>query len=85
MTTFLSLNQIHEIIGLSFTWKGNSYIAIEIIDHPPTLIAQKSEPDHAIQSDVHGRAHREVSTTISIPILSPDGTQPHPEFLLIKF
>lgn len=85
MTTPISLDQLHEIIGMSFTWKGEGYTAVEIIDHPPSLIAQKYHPDHAIQADVHGRAHREVSTTISIPILAADGLQLHPEFLLIKF
>ncbi|WP_124950995.1 hypothetical protein [Sulfuriferula thiophila] len=85
MNTLISLDQLHEMIGLSFTWRHNHYLAVEIIDQPPTLIAQKHTPDHAIQADVHGRAHREVATTISIPILSRDGTQLHPEFLLIKF
>ncbi len=81
----LSLDELHEIIGLNFIWKNDRYIAVEIIDQPPALIAQKCQPDHAIQNDVHGRAHREVSTTISIPILAVDGSRLHPEFLLIKF
>ncbi|ARU30916.1 hypothetical protein CAP31_03965 [Sulfuriferula sp. AH1] len=81
----ISLDELHEIIGLNFIWKNDRYIAIEIIDQPPALIAQKCHPDHAIQSDVHGRAHREVSTTISIPVLVEDGSRLHPEFLLIKF
>ena len=85
MNNLISLDQLHDMIGLKFSWQNNNYIAVEIVDYPPTLIAQKCNPDHAIQTDVHGRAHREVSTTISIPVLSTDSTRLHPEFLLIKF
>ena len=85
MNPLLSLDQLHQMIGLNFTWKNDRYTAIEIIDHPAALIAQKFNPDHAIQADVHGRAHRQVSTTISIPVLTIDGLQLHPEFLLIEF
>ncbi|MDR3390393.1 MAG: hypothetical protein P4L77_01545 [Sulfuriferula sp.] len=78
-------DQLRELIGLSFMWKNERYTAIEIIDHPPALIAQKHIPASVIQSDVHGRAHRQISASVSIPIYSADGLQLHPEFLLIKF
>jgi hypothetical protein len=81
----ISPDQLHEMIGLSFMWKNERYTAIEIIDHPPTLIAQKCIPAPAIQADVHGRAHRQISPSVSIPVYSADGSKLHPEFLLIKF
>ena len=86
MNSLIDLEQLHEMIGLHFTWKGESYIAIEILTQPLGLVAQKSMPEHSIQTDVHGRAHKKVNgSIITIPVLTQDGSQLHPEFLLIKF
>jgi hypothetical protein len=80
-----SLAELENSIGLTFTWKNTRYTVIEIIDQPATLIAQKTATEQSIQNDVHGRAHRAVRITISIPIFTADGTQLHPEFSLIQF
>lgn len=86
MNPLLSLEELQEIIGLTFTWKGENYTAIEIITHPLSLIAQSNSPEHAIQTDIHGRAHKKVSSSIiTLPVYTQDGVQLHPEFLLIKF
>jgi hypothetical protein len=66
-------------------WKNEQYTVVEIIDSPPTLIAQKCTKEQVMQNDVYGRAHREVRTTISIPIYNADATQLHAEFSLIQF
>ncbi len=80
-----TLAELEDSIGLAFTWHNERYTVVEIIDQPLTLIAQKTSAQTAIQTDVHGRAHREVRTTISIAVLSADGTRLHPEFSLIQF
>lgn len=85
MLTSPSLAELENCIGLSFIWKNELYTVVEIIDHPPTLVAQKNATDQAMQNDVYGRARREVRTTISIPIFNTDGSQLHPEFSLIQF
>lgn len=85
MSPVPSLSELEDCIGLAFTWKSERYTVVEIIDQPLTLIAQKTTVQSAIQTDVHGRAHREVRTTISISVLNTEGTQPHPEFSLIQF
>ncbi len=85
MSNPISLEQLQQMIGLNFVWKGENYIAIEIITQPLALIAQKAMPEQGIQTDVHGRAHKKVSSgIISIPVLTQDGSKLHPEFLLIK-
>ncbi|MHB1678480.1 MAG: hypothetical protein ACYCSS_13285 [Sulfuriferula sp.] len=85
MNSLISLEELHEMLGLTFTWKGENYTAIEIITQPLSLVAQKSTPEHSIQTDVHGRAHKKVSSSIiTIPVFTQDGSQLHPEFLLIK-
>jgi len=80
-----SLAELENCIGLSFIWKNELYTVVEIIDTPPTLVAQKNTEDQVMQNDVYGRARREVRTTISIPIFNADGSQLHPEFSLIQF
>ncbi|BBP00928.1 hypothetical protein [Sulfuriferula nivalis] len=85
MLTSPSLAELENCIGLAFIWKNEHYTVVEIIDCPPTLIAQKCTKDQVMQNDVYGRAHREVRTTISIPIFNADTTQLHPEFSLIQF
>lgn len=85
MTPVPSLSELEGYIGQVFTWKSERYTVVEIIDQPLTLIAQKTTVQSAIQTDVHGRAHREVRTTTSIPVLNTAGTEPHPEFCLIQF
>lgn len=85
MNDLINLDELQEMIGLSFTWKGESYTAIEILTHPLSLVAQKNTPEHTIQTDIHGRAHKMVSSSIiTLPVYTQDGTQLHPEFLLIK-
>ncbi len=74
---------LHALIGREFSWKGNRYQAIEILNTPLQIIAQRHEPH--IQTDIHGRARRIVQDmTISIPVLTSDGSQLHPDFLLIS-
>jgi hypothetical protein len=80
-----SLAELENCIGLTFSWKHERYTVVEIIDSPPTLIAQKCSKEQAMQNDVYGRTHREVRTTISIPIFNADASQLHPEFTLIQF
>ncbi len=76
---------LHALIGRGFTWKGEQYIVIEILSQPLALVAQNNLADPHIQNDVHGRARRIVDTDIiHIPVLSQDGAQLHPEFLLIN-
>ncbi len=76
---------LHALIGRQFSWKGERYTAIEILSQPLALVAQNLLADPHIQTDVHGRAHRVIQTDIiSIPVLNHDGTQLHPEFLLIS-
>ncbi len=73
---------LHVLIGREFSWKGDRYLAIEVINTPLQIIAQRHEPH--IQTDVHGRARRMMqNVTVGIPVLTSDGEHLHPEFLLI--
>jgi hypothetical protein len=80
----IQVEALYVLIGRQFTWKDQCYTAIEILSHPPTLVAQNHQTDPHIQNDVHGRAHQMVERDIiSIPILNAEGSQLHPDFLLI--
>ncbi len=76
---------LHVLIGKQFSWQGERWTALEIIEHPLTLIAEAIVPDPHIQTDTHGRAHRTIQSKIaSIPILDPTSECLHPTFLLIQ-
>lgn len=75
---------LHTLIGKQFSWQGERWTAVEILEHPLTLIAEALIPDPHIQTDTHGRARRTVQSKIaSIPILDAD-EHLHPTFLLIQ-
>ena len=76
---------LHSLIGRQFILDGERHTVIEILNQPLSVVAQKNQPDPHIQNDAWGRARREVrARTITIPVLSSDGSSLHAEFLRIS-
>lgn len=80
----ISLAQLQGMIGLSLRWRDLDYEIVEVLEDGPSLVAQSIAANTAIQSDVHGRARREVQQVVIIPVLNSDKTLLHPEFLEIE-
>ncbi len=80
----ISLAQLQGMIGLRLRWRDLDYEIVEVLEDGPSLVAQSFTTSTAIQSDVHGRARREVQQVVVIPVLNSDKTLLHPEFLEIE-
>jgi len=80
----ISLSQLQGMIGMYLRWRGVDYAVVEVLEDGPALVAQSLAASTAIQGDVHGRARREVQQVVIIPVLSPDKTLLHSEFLEIE-
>ncbi|MHB1175080.1 MAG: hypothetical protein ACYCZJ_08150 [Sulfuriferula sp.] len=80
----ISLAQLQGMIGMRLRWRDLDYEIVEVLEDGPSLVAQSFAASTAIQSDVHGRARREVQQVVVIPVLNSDKTLLHPEFLEIE-
>ncbi|MHB1246066.1 MAG: hypothetical protein ACYCY1_02250 [Sulfuriferula sp.] len=80
----ISLAQLQGMIGMRLRWRDDDYDIVEVLEDGPSLVAQSAATDTSIQSDVHGRARREVQHVVVIPVLNSDRTLLHPEFLEIE-
>jgi hypothetical protein len=75
--------QLRSLIGTRLEHQGQSCRIIEVVEPGPTLILQCENSDGVIQANQYGDATRRVPRTISIPVLSDDGREFHPEFRLL--
>jgi hypothetical protein len=80
---FLSLQQLRGMIGLRVKYHGETYVVIEVLDDSPAIVMQPDIPRTSIQPDAYGNAHREIGEVITIPVLTSDRQELHPEFLEI--
>lgn len=77
----LTVEQLRRLIGSRVQYDDNLCEVIEVLEDGPALILQYIEEHVMIQADQHGEAHRRVPTTVTVPILHPDGGHYHPAFL----
>lgn len=76
---------LHSLIGRQFVLDGERYTAIEILNQPLALVAQKNQLDPHYQNDAYGRARSQTLTsTLTIPVLTADGSSLHADFLRIS-
>ena len=71
------------MIGQKVVHQGMSCQIIEVIEINTSLVLQAYDKDKVIQMDQHGDAHRRVPNTVTIPVLTSDKTELHPEFLAL--
>lgn len=72
--------QLRSLIGLRLRFRGEPHVVIEIIeDELAVVLASEEAP--SIQGDAYGNARRQARTLVTVPVLTPDGTALHPQFL----
>lgn len=75
--------RLRGLIGTRLRHQGQSCRIIEVVEPGPMLIVQCENTNGVIQANQYGDATRRVPKTISIPVLSEDGSEYHPEFRLL--
>lgn len=75
--------RLRALIGTRLRHQGQSCRIIEVVEPGPMLILQCENTNGVIQANQYGDATRRVPKTISIPVLSEDGSEYHPEFRLL--
>ena len=75
--------RLRGLIGTRLRHQGQSCRIIEVVEPGPMLIVQCENTNGVIQANQYGDATRRVPKTISIPVLSEDGSDYHPEFRLL--
>lgn len=75
--------KLRGLIGTRLQHQGQACRIIEVVEPGPILILQCENTDGVIQANQYGDATRRVPRTISVPVLSEDGSELHPEFRLL--
>lgn len=75
--------RLRGLIGTRLRHQGQSCRIIEVVEPGPMLILLCENTNGVIQANQYGDATRRVPKTISIPVLSEDGSEYHPEFRLL--
>lgn len=65
-------------IGTRGLYEGQEFELIEILEHDPAVVLRDCSAAHTIQADMHGEAHRMVSKTHTVPVLSEVDPALHP-------
>ena len=71
------------MLGLRVRYRGAIYSVLEIIEDGPAIVLEPETASSSIQADAYGNARRQTRTLLTIPVLSADQQQIHPEFLAI--
>lgn len=79
----ITIEQLRGMIGLHVIHQGTLCQIIEILEDGPSLVLQSVEHIDIIQTNQHGEAHRRVRQTFTIPVLSKDKTEIHPQYLAL--
>lgn len=76
--------RLRGLIGTRVQHQGQTCRVIEVVEPGPMLVLQCENLNGVIQPNQYGDATRRVPKTISVPVLSEDGGELHPEFRLLK-
>ncbi len=80
----ITLQQLRGMIGLHVIHNGIPCQIIEVLDDGPSIVLQSRDTGSSIQSNQHGEASRRVRETYTIPVLSKDKTEIHPQYLALE-
>lgn len=76
----ISVNELRAMIGMRVCYLGNQGIIIEVLEDGPSLVLQNTSAA-SIQSNLHGHPTRRSPQTLTVRVLSENGTALHKEFL----
>ncbi|MFN2309826.1 MAG: hypothetical protein ABR553_08865 [Gammaproteobacteria bacterium] len=83
-TLDLDLARLRTCIGQELDFDGHHCRIIEILEDGPALVLACESAAAVIQPDQYGDANRRVTLTRTVPVLSSDQLQFHPEFLRLN-
>lgn len=79
----ITVDQLRGMLGLRVRYRGAIYSVLEVIEDGPAIVIEPELAVSSIQADAYGNARRQAKTLLTIPVLSADQRQIHPEFLAI--
>lgn len=80
----ITLEQLRGMIGLHVVHNGLQCQVIEVLEDGPSLVLQSQGDHKPVQSNQHGEASRRVPETFTVPVLSRDKQEIHPQFLALE-
>ena len=80
----ITLPSLRNMIGQCVSYQGCTYWIIEVLEEQVALVLRPSSADTIIQLNQFGDAHRRVTETFIIPVLTSDRLALHPEFLALE-
>ena len=80
----ISLQQLRGMIGLTVRYQGEHCLVVEVLEDSTSLVLQSQEYQATIQADQYGDPRRRVPQTYTIPVLSAQRDELHPEFLSLE-
>ena len=79
----ITLDQLRGMIGLRLIHQGMTCQVIEVLEDGPSLVLQSIHETPTIQPNQHGEAQRRTPVTYTVPVLSRDKNELHPQFLAL--
>ena len=76
----ITVNELRAMIGMDVVYHGQQARIIEVLEEGPSLVLQATGAD-VIQSNMHGHPTRRSPETLTVRVLSGDGTALHKDFL----
>ena len=74
------LPTLRELIGTRVQYQEQTCQIIEVLEDGPMLVLQCGNHEQVIQTNQYGDATRLAPKIISVPVLSEDGADYHPQF-----
>ena len=79
----ITVNELRKMIGLSVYYRGQHGSIIEVLEDGPSLVLQAAGSDR-IQHNLHGHPTRLSPNTMTVRVLSENGTSLHRDFLELE-
>ncbi len=79
----ITVKELRKMIGLSVHYKGQDGSIIEVLEDGPSLVLQAAGDGH-IQHNLHGHPTRRSPNTLTVRVLSENGTSLHRDFLELE-
>ncbi|TDY02940.1 hypothetical protein [Thiohalophilus thiocyanatoxydans] len=80
----ITLQQLRGMIGLHVVHQGIPCQIIEVLDDGPAIVLQSCNPNKPVQSNQHGEGNRRVQETFTVPVLTRDKYEFHPQYLALE-
>jgi hypothetical protein len=80
----ITVEQLRGLIGLQVIHQGENCRVIEVIQDGLSIVLEHENRGPAIQSNLHGHAHRRVPQTTIIPVLNSSGKEFDQQFLCLE-